>query len=81
MVFFALESPGFESHTDILSLSRFYHFYIVSIITARQRTLLMKNLICDYIICDRPFSHMGQKYPFLWLSEIFLSRPTCLILG
>ena len=33
----------------------------------------MKILICDYIICDRPFSHMGQEYLFLWLSEIFVS--------
>ena len=41
----------------------------------------MKILICDYTICDRPFSHMGQEYPFLWLSEIFLSRPASLILG
>ena len=27
------------------------------------------------------FSHMGQEHSFLWLSEIFLSRPACLILG
>ena len=27
------------------------------------------------------FSHMGIEYPFLWPSEIFLSRPACLILG
>ena len=74
MILFALESPGFESNTDILSLSLFCHFYVVSIITAKQRTLLMKIFIYDYTICDRPFSHMGQKYPFLWLSEIFLSR-------
>ena len=82
MISFALESPGFESHTDILSLS-FLSFF--SITTARQSifyySLLMNVLICDYIICDRPFSHMGQEYPFLWLSEIFLSRPACLILG
>ena len=26
MIFFVLESPGFESNTDILSLSLFYHF-------------------------------------------------------
>ena len=26
------------------------------------------------------FSHMGQEYTYLWLSEIFLSRPACLIL-
>ena len=81
MLCFALESPGFESHTDILSLSLLSIFYVVSIITARQRTLLMKILIFDYTICDRPFSHMGQEYPFPWLSEIFLSRPTSLILG
>ena len=67
----ALESPGFESHTDILSL--FCQFvYVVSIITARQRTLLMKIKICNYFICDGLFSHMGQEYPFLWLSEICL---------
>ena len=64
MISFALESPGFESQTDVLSLSS-VSFYVVSIITARQRTLLMKILICDCIICDRPFSHMGQEYPFL----------------
>ena len=65
MIFFALKVPGFESHTDILSLSlSLSFFYVVSIITARQRTLLMKILIRDYIICDRPFSHMGQEYPF-----------------
>ena len=66
MISFALESTGFESHTDILSPS-FLSFFVVvvSIVTARQRTLLMKILICDYIICDRPFSHMGQEYPFL----------------
>ena len=81
MISFALESPGFESHTDILSRSFLSIFYVVSIVTARQRTLLMKILICDYIICDRPFSHMGQEYPFPWLSEIFLSRPACLIVG
>ena len=81
MISFALESPKFESHTDILSCSFLSFFVVVSIVTARQRTLLMKILICDYIICDRPFSHMGQEYPFLWLSEIFLSRPACLILG
>ena len=81
MISFALESPGFESHTDILSLSS-VNFYVAPIITAKQRTLLMKFLICDYsFICDRPFSHMGQEYPFLWLSEIFLFRPACLILG
>ena len=74
MMSFALESPGFESHTDILFLLSF--FYVVSIITARERILLMKILLCD-----RPFSHMGQEYPFLWLSEIFLSWPACLILG
>ena len=68
MISFALESPGFESHTDILSFLSI--FYVVSIITTRQRTLLMKILICE-----RPFSHMGQEYPFLWLSEIVLSRP------
>ena len=78
--YFALESPGFEFHTDILSLVCVI-FYVVSIITARQRTLLMKILICEYIICDRPFPHMGQEYPFLWLSKIFLSLPACLILG
>ena len=82
MISFALESPGFESHTDILFLSLFsVIFYVVSIITARQRTLLMKILICDYIIYERPFSHMGQGCPILWLSEIFLSRPACPILG
>ena len=43
MISFALESPGFESHTDILSL--FCHFfYVVSIISARQRALLIKIL-------------------------------------
>ena len=63
MISFALESPGLESHTDILSLSLSLSlsifFYVVSIATAtaRQRTLLMKVLICDYIICDSPFSH------------------------
>ena len=31
MISFALESPGFESLTDILS-----NFYVVSIITARD---------------------------------------------
>ena len=86
MISFVLESPRFKSHTGIiLSLSFlsifFFFFYVVSIIAARQRTLLMKILIRDYIICDRPFKHMGQEYPFLWLSEIFLSRPACLILG
>ena len=81
MISFALESPGFESHTNILSRSFLSFFVVVSIVTARQRTLLRKILICDYIICDRPFSHMGQEYLFLWLSEIFLSRPACLILG
>ena len=81
MISFALESPGFESHTDILSRSFLSFFVVVSIVTARQRILLMKILICDYIIYDRPFSHMGQEYPFLWLSEIFLSRPACLIRG
>ena len=66
MISFVLENPGFEFHTDILSLSFLsFFFYVVSIVTARQRTLLMKILICDYIICDRPFSHMGQEYPFL----------------
>ena len=45
MISFALESPGFESHTDILSFLS--NVYVVSIITARQRTLL-KILICDY---------------------------------
>ena len=66
MTSFALESPGFESQTDILSLYlSSVIFYVVSIIAARQRTLLMKILICDYIIYDRPFSHMGQEYPFL----------------
>ena len=64
-----------------LASSVFFFFYVISIITVRQQTLLMKILICDYIICDRPFSHMEQEYPFLWLSEIFLSRPACLILG
>ena len=63
MISFALESPWFKSHTDILSLSLFCQFfYVVSIITARQRTLLMKILTCDYIICDRPISHMGVYY-------------------
>ena len=38
----------------------------------------MKILICDYIVCDRPFSYMGQEYPSLWVSEIFLSLPTSL---
>ena len=75
MISFALESPGFESLTDILSPSFLSIFYVVSIITARQRTLMMKILICDYIICDRPSSHIGQEYPFLWLSEFFLSLP------
>ena len=37
----------------------------------------MKILTCDNIICDRPLSHMGQEYPFLWLSEIF-SVSACL---
>ena len=59
-----LESPGVESHIDILSLSFLSIIYVVSFITARQQTLLM-ILICDYIICDRPFSHMGEEYPFL----------------
>ena len=67
-------------HWYSLSLSSVI-FYVVSIITAWQRTLLMKILICDYIICDRPFSHMEQEYPFLWLPDIFLSRPACLIQG
>ena len=63
--FFALESPGYESHTDILSLSLSSVIsYVVSIITVRQQTLLIKILICDYIICDRPFSHMGQDIQF-----------------
>ena len=43
MISFVLESPGFESHTDILSLSFLSIFYVVSIITARQGTLLMKS--------------------------------------
>ena len=73
MTCFALKSPLFESHTDILTLSLSLsaaatlfsvNFNDVSIITARQRTLLMKILIYVYIICDRPFSHMGQEYPF-----------------
>ena len=81
MISFTLESPGFESLTDILSFSFLSIFYVVSIITVRQRTLLMKVFICDYIIYDRPSSHMGQEYPFLWLSESFQSRPACLILG
>ena len=57
MISFALENPGFESHTDIFSLSSVI-FYVVSIITARQRTVLKKILICDNIICNSPFSHM-----------------------
>ena len=86
MISFALESPGFDFHTNILSFSflSFFFFVVVvfvSVITARQRTLLMKILSCDYIICDRPFSDMGHEYPFLWLSEIFMSRPAYLILG
>ena len=81
MISFALKVPG-SNPILIFSLALFLSFlYVVSFVTARQRTLLMKILICDYIICDRPFSHMGQEYPFLWLSEMFLSRPTCLILG
>ena len=69
-----------------LSLLFFFFFsFFFSFITARQSifyySLLIKILICDYIICDRPISHMGQEYLFLWLSEIFLSRPACLILG
>ena len=42
MISFALESPRFESHTDSLSFPSFFH--VVSIITARLRTLLVKNL-------------------------------------
>ena len=83
MIFFELESPEFESHTDILSLSLSllsfflycFYYYCETTDTADE------NLICDYIICDRPFSHMGQEYPILWLSGIFLSQPACLILG
>ena len=44
MISFALESPGFESLTDILSLSFLSIFYVVSVIAARRRTLLMKIL-------------------------------------
>ena len=50
MIFFVLESPGFESHTDILSLSLslslsislslLSKFYIVSIITADENLYL-----------------------------------------
>ena len=81
MIFFALEGLGFESHTDILSLSFLsiflycFYYYCETMDTADE------ILICDYTICDRPFSHMGQEYRFLWLSEIFLSRSACLILG
>ena len=69
-----LKVPGSKT-TLIFSLSFLSNFYVVSIVTAIQRKLLLKILICDYIICDRPFSHMGQEYPFLWLSETFLSWP------
>ena len=79
MISFALESPGFESHTDILSLLLCQFFYVVSIITARQRrqrTLLMKILIYDYIICDRSFSHTGQEC--LSMAVIDFSASACL---
>ena len=80
--FYAWKSRVRIPHWYSVSLSSVILF---SITTARQSifhySLLMKILICDYIICDRPFSHMGQEYPFLWLSEIFLSRPASLILG
>ena len=33
------------------------------------------------LIKKNSFSHIGQESPFLWLSEILLSRPACLILG
>ena len=49
MISFALGSPGFESHTDILSVSFLSFLYVVSIIAARQRTLLMKILTCDHL--------------------------------
>ena len=54
MISFALESPGFESHTDIL--------FLISVIFMLFLLLLRDNghLICDYIIGDRPFSHTGQ---------------------
>ena len=44
MISFALGSPGFESHTDISLSLLSVIFYVVSVITARQRTLLMKIL-------------------------------------
>ena len=44
MVSSALGSPGFESHTDILSRSFLSFFYVVSIVTARQTDTADENL-------------------------------------
>ena len=60
MIVLRLKVPG-SNPTLIFSLSFLSLFYVVSVITERQRTLLMKIFICDYIICDSPFSHMGQE--------------------
>ena len=77
-----LKVPGSNSTMIFpLSLSLFCHFFMLFIL------LLRDNGHCWwkswYVITSsvRPFSHIVQEYPFLWLSEIFLSRAACLILG
>ena len=83
MISFALESPGFESHTDILSLFlslilsllSFFMLFLY-IITARQRTLLMKILICDYINCDRLFSQIESIIGVQWDRKILTRGST-----
>ena len=72
MISFALESPGFESHTDILSFPFLSFFYVVSIINAIQRTLLMKILICDYIICDHSHTLESMAVRDFSVSACFL---------
>ena len=38
--------------------------------------------ICNCTVCwDLPFSCIGQEYPFLWLSQIFLSHPRIKLLS
>ena len=72
MISFALESPWFESHTDILSLCPQCHFfYVVSVITARQRTLLMKILsVITSSVID--YSHTwDKKIPFYGCQRFF----------
>ena len=57
---FALERPGFESHTDVLYLSLSCHFLCYFYYYCETTDTADENRICDYIICDRLFSHMGQ---------------------